>query len=107
MKFIEVVTPPPDIYHDFSIWKTLREYKFIPVNIKNCGRRNVRKHREMKIGDQYIILNISSKLDCMDKREVTSLKIKDYMVISGKGLTTSLALSTKSPNKKKVKVFHN
>ena len=36
----------------------------------------------------------------MDKREVISSESRDYMVISVKGLTTSLTLRTKSPNKK-------
>ena len=45
--------------------------------------------------EQYIILEISSKLDCMDKREFTSSKPRDYMVIPGNGMTTSLSLRTK------------
>ena len=57
------------------------------------------KNRETKNGDKYIILEISSNIDCLDKREVTSSKSMDYMERSGKGMTTSLALNTKSPNK--------
>ena len=63
MKFIEVVTPPPDIYHDFSIWKTLGEEKFTPENMTSYGTRNNRKHRDISNGEKYIILYIYSKLD--------------------------------------------
>ena len=39
-------------------------------------------------------------LDFIDKRKFESSESKDYMERSGKGLTNSLALSTKGPNKK-------
>ena len=55
MKLLAVVTPP-SIYHDFSNGKTLREEnftgeenftlgEFTAVDMKNCDRRNVSKHR--------------------------------------------------------------
>ena len=51
MKLLEVVTPP-SIYHGCSTRKKLWEEKFTgeekffsAVNVKICGRRNVRKHR--------------------------------------------------------------
>ena len=55
MKFLVVVTPP-SIYHGYSTRKTLRKEKFTgkkqdlfeSVNMKNCGQRNVRKHKEIK-----------------------------------------------------------
>ena len=72
MKFLAVVTPPPDIHHDFSTWMEFWEDKFTPVNMTSCGMRNVRKHSKIKDGDQYIILEISSKIYFLDKREVTS-----------------------------------
>ena len=62
MKFLSVVTPTPAIYHGCSIWKIFREDNFTPVNMKSCGRRNARKHREIKNGEKYIILDISSRL---------------------------------------------
>ena len=65
MKKLSVVTPPPDIYHDCSTQKTSWEEKFKPVNMKSCGRCNVRKHRDIKNGDQYIILDIYSNIDCL------------------------------------------
>ena len=40
------------------------------------------------------------KLDCLDKREVTSSESRDYMVRSGKEMTTYMTLSTKIPNMK-------
>ena len=64
------------------------------------GRRNVSKHRNIKNGKKYIILEISFKLDCLEKREVTSSGSKEYMGRTGKGLTTSLALRPKRLNKK-------
>ena len=54
---------------------------------------------EIKNDEQYIILEISSKLDCLDKREAISSCPKDYIGRPGKGLTTSLALRNKIPNK--------
>ena len=72
IKFLAVISPPPDIYHGFCTWKTLWEDKFTLVNMKSFGGLNLRKHREIKNGEKYIILDISSKLDFLDKREVTS-----------------------------------
>ena len=56
MKFLAIVSPP-SIYHGCSSRKTFWEEKFAgkkqdlfePVNMRNCGKRNVRKHREIKI----------------------------------------------------------
>ena len=55
--------------------------------------------------EQYIILEISSKIYCMNKREFTSSESNYYMVRTGKGLTTSLSLRTKIPNKNKKSRF--
>ena len=64
MKLLEVVILP-SIYHDFSTRKTFWEEKFTgeeklfsDVNMKNCGRHNVRKHREIKGSDKYVTLDI-------------------------------------------------
>ena len=38
-----------------------------PVNMKNGGCRNVRKHKEIKGSDKYVTLDISSKFDNLDK----------------------------------------
>ena len=59
IKPLEVVTPP-SIYHGCSTWKTSWEEKFTgeekftlgefsAVNMRNCGRHNVRKHIEIKV----------------------------------------------------------
>ena len=101
MKFLEVVTPPPDIYHGCSTRNKFLEEKFAPVNMKSYGRRNVRRHREIKNGEQYIILEISYDIYCMDKREDTPLESRHYMARTGKGMTTYMDFREKSPNNKK------
>ena len=64
MKLLVVVTPP-SIYHSCSTWKTFWEEKFTgkenllqDVNMKNCGRHNVRKHKEIKGSDKYVTFYI-------------------------------------------------
>ena len=52
MKLVAVVTTP-SMHHSCSTRKTFWEGKFTlgeftAVNMKNCGRRNVRKHRGIK-----------------------------------------------------------
>ena len=54
---LPAVLTPPSIYHGCSTQKTLWEEKFTlgeftPVNMKHCGRRNDRKHREIKDSDK-------------------------------------------------------
>ena len=57
MNFLVVVTPL-SIYHGCSTRKTFWEEKvtgkkdlFQSVSMKNCGRRKVRKHKEIKGSD--------------------------------------------------------
>ena len=69
---LTVVTPPPDICHGFSTQNKSWEVNFTPVNVKSCGRRNVRKFRQIKKGERYIALDIYVNPDCMDNRELTS-----------------------------------
>ena len=52
MKFLEVVSPPPDIYHGCYTQKTLWEYNLTPANMKSCWKHNVRKHKDIKNGEQ-------------------------------------------------------
>ena len=79
MKFLVVVTPP-SIYHGCSNRKTFWEEKFtgkqdlfLSVNMKNCGRRKVSKHKDIKGSDKcvtlniYEVLNISEKFDSLNK----------------------------------------
>ena len=67
MNILAVVTPP-SIYHGCSAWKTFwegnfkGEDKFIlgefsAMNMKNCGCRNIRKHREIKGGENHVTLD--------------------------------------------------
>ena len=100
MKFLSVVTPPPDIYHNLSNQKTLWEEKLKPSNTGSFGICDVRKYREIKNGEQCIILDIYSKLGCLENSKVTSSESKVYAGIPGKGLTNSLYIITKSVNKK-------
>ena len=71
MKILEVVTPT-SIYHGCSTQKMFWEEKFILVNMKNCGCRNVRKHREIKNGKQYIAFDLSLNFGNLDKIKITS-----------------------------------
>ena len=74
--------------------------------MRNCGQRNVRKHKEIKGSDErvtlnmYEILNISENFDDLDKMETTSPESKVKMEGSGKWLVTPLALNRKATWKK-------
>ena len=64
MKFLVVVTPL-SIYHGCPTRKTFWEGNFKgkqdlfeSMNMKNCGQRNVRKHKEIKGSDKCVTLNI-------------------------------------------------
>ena len=116
MKFL--VVTPPSIYHGCSTRKTFWEEKFtgkkqdlfVSVNMRNCGRRNFKKHKEIKDSDErvtlkiyenmYEILKFSEKIDNLDKMETTSSESKVKMEGSGKWLVTALALKTKARSKK-------
>ena len=78
MKFLVVVTPP-SIHYGCSTWKTFWEEKFTgkkdlfqSVNMKNCGRRKVRKNKEIKGSDKIFTLNVSAKFDSLNKMKTTS-----------------------------------
>ena len=56
---------PPSIYYGCStrkkFWEgkfTGKKYFFLSVNMKNCGRHNVRKQKEIKGSDKYVTLDI-------------------------------------------------
>ena len=83
MKFLVFITPP-SIYHGCSTRKTFWEEKFtdkkdlfLSVNMKNCGRRKVRIHKEIKDSDKILALDISSKFDSLNKMETTSSESKE------------------------------
>ena len=101
MKFLVVVTPP-SIYHGCLTRKTFWEGKFKgkkdlfqSVNMKNCGRRKVIKHKEIKGNGKIFTLNVSAKFDSLNKMETTSSESKGKLVRSGKGLVTTLDFKTK------------
>ena len=109
MKFLSVVTPP-SIYHGFSTRKKFWEEKFtgkedlfMSVNMKNCGSRKVRKHKDIKGSDKYVTLDISSRFDNLDKMKTTSSESKGNLERSGKGLVTSLGFKTKVRFRKNTK----
>ena len=106
MKLLLVVTPPP-IYHGCSARKTFWEERFtgkqylvLSVNMKNCDRRKVRKHKGIKGSEKYVTLNISTKFDSINKMETTSSESKGKLGRSGKVLVTALALKTKLRSQK-------
>ena len=78
MKFLVVVTPQ-SIYQGCYTRKTFWEEKFTgkkdvfqSVNMKNCGRRKVSKHKEIKGSDNIVTFNVSGKFDSLNKMETTS-----------------------------------
>ena len=106
MKLLAVVTPP-SIYHGCSTRKTFWEEKFIgkknsflSMNMKNCGHRKVRRHKDIKGSDKYVTLDISSKVDSLDKMKTTSSESKEKLEIPEKGLVTSLIFKTKARSQK-------
>ena len=104
MKFLVVVTPP-SIYHGCSTQKTFWEEnftlgEFASVNMKNCGRRNVRKHRQIKDSDKYITLDILLKFGSLEKMRIAYSDPKDNLGRSRKGLITSMGINTNARSNK-------
>ena len=106
MKYLSVVIPL-SIYHGCSTQKTFWEGNFtgtedlfLSVNIKHCGHRKVRKHKEIKGSDNYVTLDISSKFESLDNMKTTSSDSKGKLESAGKGLVTSLCFKTKVRLKK-------
>ena len=71
MKFLLVVIPPY-IFHGCSTRKTFWEEKFtgkedsfLSVNMRDCGPRKVRKHKDIKDSDKIVTLDISAKFDSL------------------------------------------
>ena len=88
MNLLAVVTPPY-IYHGCSTQKTFWEEKltgeeksFLAVNMKICGRRNVRKHKEIKGIDKYVTLYILLKFYSMYKMKITYSESKGKLEVS-------------------------
>ena len=82
MKFLVVVTPPsiyPGCSNQKTFWKekfTGKKDLFQSVNMKSCGRRKVRKHKEIKGSDKIVTLNISSKFDSLNKMKTKSSELE-------------------------------
>ena len=63
--------------------------------MKNGGRRNVSKHKEIKGSDKYVTLDISSKFDSLDKMKITSSESKRKLERSGKRFINPLGFKAK------------
>ena len=73
---------------------------FLSVNMKNCGRCKVSKHKEIKGSDKIVTLDISSKFDSLNKMKTTSSDSKVKLERSGKGLVAALDFKTKVRSQK-------
>ena len=109
MKLLVFVTPLY-IYHGCSTRKTFWEEQFTGkenlfqcINMKNCGRRKVRKHKEIKGTDKIVNLDISSKFDNLNKMKTKSSEPKGKLERSGKGLVITLDFKTKVRFRKSTK----
>ena len=68
--------------------------------MKNCGRRKVRKHKEIKGSDKIVTLNVSAKFASLNNMKTTSSESKGKLRRSGKGLVTALYFKTKVRSQK-------
>ena len=89
MKLLSVVKPP-FIYHGCSTRKTFWEKKFTgkedlfqSVNMKICGRRKVRKHKEIRGSNKIVTLYISAKFDSLNKNGNHIVRVKKKLERSG------------------------
>ena len=71
--------------------------------MKNCGRRKVRKHKEIKDSDKIVTLDISAMFDSLNNMEATSSESKEKLGISEKGLVNTLDFKTKVRSSKNTK----
>ena len=93
MKLLSVVTPL-SIYNGCSTQKKFWEENFTQVNMKNGGRRNVSRPREIKNSEHYIALEIYLKFGNLENMNIISSEPRDYLGRSGKRLSTSLGINT-------------
>ena len=70
------------------------------MKMKNYGRRNVKKHKDIKDSDKYTALDISLKFGRLDRIRIISLDPKDNLGRLGKVLITSLGLKAKARTNK-------
>ena len=71
------------------------------MNREKFGRRNVRNHRDIKDGENFITLDISLKHFSLDKIKITISEPEDYLGRSGKGFITYMGTKTIVRLKKK------
>ena len=62
--------------------------------MRSCGQINFRKQKEIKNDEQCIFLEISLEPGCLEKRKVTSSGPRGSVGRPGKGMTTSMTIST-------------
>ena len=76
--------------------------------MKNCGRRKVMKHKEIKGSDNYVTLDISSNFDSLDKMKNTSSESKDKCgkIMKGVGYLSGFQDQIKVAKIQKGKVCH-
>ena len=75
---------------------TDKENLFLAVEMKKFVYRYVRKHKDIRSSNKYVILDISSKLDSLYKMKITSSESKVKLERSGKSLITSLVFKAKA-----------
>ena len=63
--------------------------------MKICGRRNAKKHREIKGSHKYFTLDISLKFDSLENMKIKSSESKEKLKRSGNRLITSLGFKAK------------
>ena len=68
--------------------------------MKNCGRRNFRKDRDINNCEKYITLDIYLNFGSLEKTKITSSQPKDYLGGSEKGLLPSLGIKAIRRSKK-------
>ena len=73
------------------------------MNMKNCGRRHVRKHREIKGSDKYVTLDILLKFSSPENMRIKSSDPNNNLGKPGKELIISPGIKAKSRPKKSKK----
>ena len=71
MKLLAVITLL-SIYHGCSTRKMFWEKKYTLLNMESCDCHNIRKHRNIKDGENYITLDISLDFSSLDKMKIKS-----------------------------------
>ena len=81
---------------------------FHSMNMKICGRRKVRKHKEIKGSDNIVTLDISEKFDSLNNMETTSSESKREIgkIRKGVGNRSGFQDQSKVSKIQKGKVYH-